>query len=190
MARIAGVKSLYIAPLTMTEGVPSWGTPIEIPQFISFSGSKNFSDFQWYSNDTVENSYKQLTDVSLEITVGNISSKLKAMLTGATYDEETGVYLDSTTDSAQEFALISVLSQLDAGKTGTLNQVYYRCALNVDGIEATTKTDSVTDSQVTITGKAIPLPNGKFGATVDSFDENVNEEVLKGWTTKVFYPEA
>ena len=71
-------------------------------------------------------------------------------------------------------------------QSGTLNQVYYRCKLTVEGVEAETKTDSVTDSQVTISGKAIPLADGRIAATIDSLDEDADAGVVSGWTRTVY----
>ena len=109
----------------------------------------------WYSNDVVEETFKNVVDVDLEIVVGRLSPELRATLMGSKYTNK-GVMVEKSDDVQPEFALIVVLSQMGS-QNGTLNQVYYRCKLTVEGVEAETKTDSVTDSQVTISGKAIPL---------------------------------
>ena len=103
---------------------------------------------------------------------------------GSKYTEK-GVMVEKSDDVQPEFALVVVLSQMGS-KNGTLNQVYYRCKLTVEGVEAETKTDSVTDSQVTISGKAIPLADGRIAATIDSLDEDADEGVVSGWTNSVY----
>ena len=89
MARISGVKFLGIAPITRYEaGVPTYGAVQEIKQFISFNGKKNFSEMSWYSNDVVEETFKNVVDVDLEIVVGRLSPELRATLMGSEYTEE------------------------------------------------------------------------------------------------------
>lgn len=188
MARIAGVKYLGIAPLTYTvDGKPQWGTPVEIKQFVSFSGTKNFSEMNWYSNDVVEETFKGVVDIDLEIVVGRLSAELRSMLMGSEYDQETGVMVEKSDDAQKEFGLIVVLSQMGT-TNGTVNQVYYRVKLTVDGYEAETKTDSVTDSPVTISGKAIPLSDGRIVSTIDSLDPNADPTVLANWKNAVYNP--
>ena len=186
MARIAGVKFLGIAPLTYDEsGNPQYGEVTEIKQFISFSGSKNFSEMNWYSNDIVEETFANVVDIDLEIVVGRLSAKLRSTLMGSTYSESNGVMVEKSDDAQQEFALIVVLSQMGT-TNGTVNQVYYRVKLTVDGYEAETKTDSITDSTVTITGKAIPLADGRSVASIDSLDEHASEDIITNWTKSVY----
>ena len=187
MARISGVKYLGIAEITSyNAGKPTYGAIQELKQFISFSSTKNFSETSWYSNDTVEETFKGVVDEDIEIVVGSLSGDLKAKLSGSTYTAK-GVLVEKSNDEQKEFALIVVLSQLPSG---TLNKVYYRCKLAVEGTEAETKTDSVTDSQVTITGKAIPLADGKMGAVIDSNDTSADATVVSRWTTSVYDPDA
>ena len=137
---------------------------------------------QW--NDVVEETFKNVVDVDLEIVVGRLSPELRATLMGSEYTEK-GVMVEKSDDVQPEFALIVVLSQMGS-QNGTLNQVYYRCKLTVEGVEAETKTDSVTDSQVTISGKAIPLADGRIAATIDSLDEDADASVVSGWTKSVY----
>ena len=56
----------------------------------------------------------------------------------------------------------------------------------MDGVSAETKTDSVTDSQLTLTGRAIPLADGRISCTVDSLDETADSEVVANWTKSVY----
>ena len=188
--RISGVLYLGIAPLLSDNGTddPTWGEVVEIPQFENFSGEKQYSSAEWYSNDRIEMSLKNIASVDFEITVGSLSSELRSMLTGATYNEENGVLVERSDDAQAEYALIVRFSQMSAGASGTYDIVYYRCILSVDNLEAETKTDSINTTSITITGKAIPLRNGAIGASIDSFDENADETVISNWKTAVYYP--
>ena len=64
-------------------------------------------------------SLKNITSVDFEITVGTISAEVRALLTGATYDQETGVLLERSDDAQSEYALIIRFSQMSAGSAGT-----------------------------------------------------------------------
>lgn len=189
--RISGVLFLGIAPLTSDNGItPVWGEVVEIPQFENFSGEKQYSSAEWYSNDRIEMSLKNITSVDFEITVGSLSGELRALLTGATYDNTKGVLVERSNDAQAEYALIVQFSQMSAGASGTYNVVYYRCTLSVDNLEAETKTDSINTTSITITGKAIPLRDGTIGASIDSFDENADSTIISGWTRSVYFPSA
>ena len=188
MARIAGVQYLGIARIDSYDenNLPVYGEVQEIRQFISFSSTKNFSEMNWYSNDIVEETFKNVVDIDIEIVLGKLSNEIKALIMGSTYTE-TGVMIEASNDAQQEFAVIVVLSQMGT-TNGTLNYVFYRTKLTLEGVEAETKTDSITDSQLTLSGKAIPLANGRIASSIDSLDEKADETVITNWTKDVYMP--
>ena len=186
MARIAGVKSIHIAKIESYDegGKPVYGEVKELKQFISFSSTKNFSEMNWYSNDIVEETFKTVVDMELEIVLGKLDNETKGLIMGSQYTEK-GVLVEKADDAQAEFAVIVVLSQMGT-TNGTINQVFYRTKLSIDGLSAETKTDSVTDSQLTLTGRAIPLADGRISCTVDSLDETADAEVVANWTKSVY----
>ena len=186
MARIAGVKSIHIAKIESYDegGKPVYGEVKELKQFISFSSTKNFSEMNWYSNDIVEETFKTVVDMELEIVLGKLDNETKALIMGSEYNDK-GVLVEKADDAQAEFAVIVVLSQMGT-TNGTINQVFYRTKLTMDGLSAETKTDSVTDSQLTLTGRAIPLADGRISCTIDSLDETADSEVVANWTKSVY----
>lgn len=184
MSRIAGVKYLGIAPINKSTGRETYETPIELKQFISFSATKNYSETSWYSNDQTEETFNAIVDEDIEIVLGHLSGDLRAKLSGANYDSK-GVMTEKSDDEQPEFGLIVVLSQLP---TGTLNKAYYRVKLKVEATEGETKTDSINDSTVTLSGKAIPNSEGIICRTIDSTDEDADTTVVTNWTKNVYVP--
>lgn len=184
MSRIAGVKYLAIAPINKSGGRETYETPIELKQFVSFSATKNYSETSWYSNDQTEETFNAIVDEDIEIVLGHLSGNLRAKLSGATYDAK-GVMTEKSDDEQPEFGLIVVLSQLP---TGTLNKAYYRVKLKVEATEGETKTDSINDSTVTLTGKAIPNSEGIICRTIDSTDTAADTTVISNWTNAVYVP--
>lgn len=184
MSRIAGVKYLGIAPINKSGGRETYETPIELKQFVSFSATKNYSETSWYSNDQTEETFNAIVDEDIEIVLGHLSGDLRAKLSGANYDAK-GVMTEKSDDEQPEFGLIVVLSQLP---TGTLNKAYYRVKLKVEATEGETKTDSINDSTVTLTGKAIPNSEGIICRTIDSTDATADATVVTNWTKKVYVP--
>ena len=182
MSRIAGVKYLAIAPITRPSGKEVYGSPIELKQFISFSATKNYSETSWYSNDQTEETFNAIVDEDIEIVLGHLSGELRAKLSGANYDAK-GVMTEKSDDEQPEFGLIVVLSQLP---TGTLNKAYYRVKLKVEATEGETKTDSINDSTVTLTGKAIPNSEGIICRTIDSTDTTADATVISNGTSAVY----
>ena len=190
MARIAGVQYLGIAKIESynESNLPVYGEVQEIRQFISFSSTKNFSEMNWYSNDIVEETFKNVVDIDVEIVLGKLSNEVKALIMGSTYTDD-GVMIEASNDAQQEFAVIVVLSQMGT-VNGTLNYVFYRTKLTLEGVEAETKTDSITDSQLTLSGKAIPLSNGRIASSIDSLDANADATIIAGWKNSVYMPES
>ena len=184
MSRIAGVKYLGIAPIKKSGTRETYETPIELKQFVSFSATKNYSETSWYSNDQTEETFNAIVDEDIEIVLGHLSGDLRAKLSGATYDTK-GVMTEKSDDEQPEFGLIVVLSQLP---TGTLNKAYYRVKLKVEATEGETKTDSINDSTVTLSGKAIPNSEGIICRTIDSTDTTADDTVVSNWTTAVYVP--
>ena len=189
MARIAGVQYLGIAKIESynESNLPVYGDIQEIRQFISFSSTKNFSEMNWYSNDIVEETFKNVVDIDVEIVLGKLSNEVKSLIMGSTYTDE-GVMIEASNDAQQEFAVIVVLSQMGT-VNGTLNYVFYRTKLTLEGVEAETKTDSITDSQLTLSGKAIPLANGRIASSIDSLDSKADATVIENWTKQVYMPQ-
>lgn len=169
MARIAGVKSLHIIPITNSSAtstdIATYGTLEELTQFISFSGSLSRAESAWYSNNKTEESFSSITGAELEAVVGKLSPAQKAKLSGATY--ASGVMTRRSTDRQAEFGVLVVYELMGAGG-GQYAELYCRTKLAIDTIEGETKTDSVTDSPVTISGIAAPLPGGQV---VVSFED-------------------
>ena len=184
MSRIAGVKYLAIAPINKSGGRETYETPIELKQFVSFSATKNYSETSWYSNDQTEETFNAIVDEDIEIVLGHLSGDLRAKLSGANYDAK-GVMTEKSDDEQPEFGLIVVLSKLP---TGTLNKAYYRVKLKVEATEGETKTDSINDSTVTLTGKAIPNSEGIICRTIDSTDTTADATVISNWTNAVYVP--
>lgn len=184
MSRIAGVKYLGIAPINKSGGRETYETPIELKQFVSFSATKNYSETSWYSNDQTEETFNAIVDEDIEIVLGHLPGNLRAKLSGANYDAK-GVMTEKSDDEQPEFGLIVVLSQLP---TGTLNKAYYRVKLKVEATEGETKTDSINDSTVTLTGKAIPNSEGIICRTIDSTDTTADATVVTNWTKAVYVP--
>jgi phi13 family phage major tail protein len=189
MARIAGVQYLGIAKIESYDenNLPVYGDVQEIRQFISFSSTKNFSEMNWYSNDIVEETFKNVVDIDVEIVLGKLSNEVKSLIMGSTYTED-GVMIEASNDAQQEFAVIVVLSQMGT-VNGTLSYVFYRTKLTLEGVEAETKTDSITDSQLTLSGKAIPLANGRIASSIDSLDSKADTQVIANWTKSVYMPQ-
>lgn len=188
MARIAGVKRIAVAKIKKigaTLAETEYEAPIVLPNLISFSGSENRSSTSWYSGDLVEETFENVVGYDLEFQLGTISNRMKALLTGAQINTAGTRSITNSNDVQPQFALIVELAQLGENATHPLEQVYYNCKFSVDTIEGETQTDSVTDSPVTVTGKAIPLPTSgsEIMAEADGYDAAASTAV-SGWFTK------
>lgn len=188
--RVAGVKRLAIAPLTYNEitGAPEWGEVTEIPQFMGVTSSEEQETLQWYSNDGVEFMASNTSSVELEVKLGYLTTKLKSLMTGATLDTK-GVLIKKSDDIAPEYALL-VQKTLLGNESGVLNEVYYRVKFSIPESEATTKTDSIEDSPITVIGTAVALADGRIMAAVDSTDTGIDTTVINNWFESVYTTSA
>lgn len=176
MARITGVIDAKLAKITSygTDGAPVYDKDnvYTLKQFISFTGTKNTTSTQWYSNDTVEETFASIVDYDLELVLGDIDPELEAEINGSDYDTTTKVLTEKSNDVQPEFGLILCLSKSPKGR---VFKKYPRCTFTVSTEEAETKTDSISDKTRTLTGKAIPCADGTTCQTKVT-DTNVNTD--------------
>lgn len=176
MARITGVIDAKVAKITSygTDGTPVYDKDniFTLKQFISFTGTKNNTSTQWYSNDSVEETFASIVDYDLEIVLGDIEPKLEALMNGSDYDETSKVLTEKSNDVQPEFGLIVCLSKSPKGR---VFKKFPRCTFSVSTEEGETKTDSITDKTRTLTGKAIPSGDGVTCQTKVT-DTNLNTD--------------
>lgn len=169
MARAIGIKNLKYALITKgPDGAIKYGTPTAIPKVISVNISDEYNSYTFYSEDTVEESNGKLVSSEIEIEVGYLEGALKAILTGANFDEETGKLTRNSADVSPMIALMFEITKSEGAKSDF--RCLLNCAVRIEESENTTTEDGVESNNVIIVGTATPDADGDIDYQVFNGD--------------------
>ena len=163
-----GLKNVYYAPITLTNNVPSYATPVHIPGAVNLTlspvGEKvKFAadDMEDYFAENVNNGY----DGSLEMAL--IPDSFRTDILGDTIDDN-GAIIENANATVKRFALMFEFDG-DAKKT---RHVLYNVLANRPNIEGTTRSSTKEPKSETLEVEARPAAD----------TSNVRAKVLQGNT--------
>ncbi|MDD4292165.1 MAG: hypothetical protein PHX51_08055 [Clostridia bacterium] len=145
---LKGFKDLHYIPIsanTATTYTP--GTAVALAGAMSLSRSDTRNDVKIYADDGLYLSDSDFSEAKLDIEIAGISLADIAAFTGATYNSETSVLDELTTDSAPAVAL-SFAAALAEGE-GYRAFCYYNCKCS--GIKSDAKTAGQSTEASTVT---------------------------------------
>ena len=165
MSRIIGVRDLYFAKLTKDDNIgATWSTPERVPSLVNLSISDTVESSNFYSDDTVEQSFSKTSSKEVTIELGYMTTELEALVTGKTYED--GILIQGADDTPPE---IAIMFRSPKSKGGFRYTCLYKGTLARTESEYATQEDTVESSTVTLTGTFIPLSyNNKMGCVADS----------------------
>ena len=88
MAREVGISRITLFPLTKdVEGQdPTWGAGYRVPWAVNFESSNEYSEGEYYADNIIENSIKQIAKVNVTMEVSSDTPPaLDAKITGKGY---------------------------------------------------------------------------------------------------------
>ena len=163
-----GLKNVYYAPITLTNNIPSYGTPVHIPGAVSTSlspvGEKvRFAadDREDYFAENINNGY----DGSLEMAL--VPDSFRTDVLGDIVDDN-GAIVENANATVKRFALMFEFDG-DAKKT---RHVLYNVLANRPNIEGTTRSSTKEPKSETLEVEARPATD----------TSNVRTKVLQGNT--------
>lgn len=163
-----GLKNVYYAPITLTNNVPSYATPVHIPGAVNLSlspvGEKvKFAadDMEDYFAENVNNGY----DGSLEMAL--IPDSFRTAVLGDTIDDN-GAIIENANATVKRFAL---MFEFD-GDDKKARHVLYNVLANRPNIEGTTRSNTKEPKSETLEIEARPAAD----------TSNVRAKVLQGNT--------
>lgn len=165
--RIIGLKNIHIAEMT-APGV--YDTPIKVAGAKTFNTTNEVSENAFYSDDIMDYYSKNITSMELEIELAYLTPELESKITGKKM--VNGVLISGAEDVASSFAIIYEMTTLKE----PIRRVIYDCVLSKDEQSSSTKTDSVEEQLITLSGKAKPAEDGCFDAVLDRNHIPVGEE--------------
>jgi len=163
-----GLKNVYYAPITLTNNVPSYATPVHIPGAVNLTlspvGEKvKFAadDMEDYFAENVNNGY----DGSLEMAL--IPDSFRTDVLGDTIDDN-GAIIENANATVKRFAL---MFEFD-GDDKKARHVLYNVLANRPNIEGTTRSSTKEPKSETLEIEARPAAD----------TSNVRTKVLQGNT--------
>lgn len=173
MARQIGLKRLGLALLKGdVNGTPQWDKIEIIKQAVEISTTNVYSEYAFYSDDTIEESAKTLTSVEVGITLGYLTNELKAKYLGVKRVAESGFTTVGGTTNAPQVAIVYEITKSNGESD---YKVIYNCKLAIDESTNRTKEDSITGVEVNLTGVGIPCPiTGDIMGEVSTDDNGVD----------------
>ena len=184
-----GLDKLYYAPITLgTDGVETYGTPVQLAKAISAELSVELNEAILYADDGQAESVKEFKSGSLSLNVDELSPANVAALLGAEVDEN-GVLVSRGEDNPT-YVAIGFRAKKANGKYRYF--WLYRVQFAVPGTSLATKGDSITFSTPTIEGTIFQRvkadSKGKHPWKVEITEDGTNTSVISAWYTSVYEP--
>ena len=172
------LKNVHYAVLTVTDGTPSWATPVAVPGAVTLTLDPQGSVEPFYADGIVYYQSVANNGYSGDLEVARMHDQ---MLQDIWKFEMTtdNVLLENANEEPEAFAL---LYQIDGDKNEDF-YCLYNCSGTRPGIGGTTNTETKTPQTRKSTISAVPLPDGKVMARTTSETE---ASVKTGWFKTVY----
>lgn len=183
-----GLSNVYWASLTITDGVPSFGTPTKFPGAVSLSLPPSGDNEKFHADNIDYYTSPGGTGYDGDLEMAYITDDFAAYALGE-IEEEDGVILEEATPTLNPFAL---LFQFEGDKNG-VRHVLYNCTAAKPEIASQTREEGVTPVTTSIPITASGLYNAKKGknlvkARVANTEDTAT--VYNGWNSTVYWPVA
>ena len=177
------LKNVHYAQLTaITNGVPTYGTPIAIPGAVSLSLDANGEPENFYADGGVYYVINNNMGYDGDLELAMIPEDFRIYALGETKDTNNVLIEKSDT----QFAPFALLFEFD-GDVKHIRHVLYNCTASRPNIEGQTNEDTKEVKTETLTIAAVPLPDGTVKAkTGDTTDSTTYE----GWYSAVYLTPA
>ena len=179
--RVVGLKNIHIAKLK-ADG--KYEVPIKLVGAKSVKTTNENNEIAFYSDDIMDYYGNALTAMSIEVEMAYLTPEIEALLTGKEITSN-GAMVTGTSDAQATVAFLYEMSTLDK----PVRRCLYEVILTKSESEATTKTDSIEEKTIKLTGEAKPRSvDGKFDIVMDAnhipdeTDEQFNEAFDKFFT--------
>ncbi len=184
-----GLKNVYYAVVTETDGVITFGTPVAIKGAVNLSLSASGDTNDFYADDvkywtgTSNNGYEGDLEIAL------IPDSFKTDVLGFTQTAEGGI-LETGDEKAKKFALLYEIN----GDAERRRFVDYYCTATRPSAEAATTEDSITPQTDTLSLTTAPMQykasSGDTARMISRYYEGETGSSYAGWFSAVVVPAA
>ena len=179
-----GLSNVYIAPLTVSDGTYTYGSPIAIPGAVNISlsaeGDTNdfFADNVKYFSSTANQGY------SGDLEIAMIPDEIRTAILNETVDSN-GAYTEDASKLPNPFAFGFQIN----GDKKNRRFWYYNCTLTRPANNGATNESSITPQTDTLTINAMPRLSDKKVRTMMELSDT-NATAYNGFFTNVYEPEV
>lgn len=177
------LKNTHYAVLTVTEGVPRWGTPIKVPGAVALSLDPQGEMTPFYADGVVYYYCNNNNGYSGDLEMARFLDQMLIDVWGFVKDETDGVLLEN---SNAEIKAMALLFQID-GDADNQHYCLYNCMGTRPGITSGTNTQSKTPQTQKSTITASPLEDGNIMARTTA---ETSDEVRANWYKTVYQKKA
>lgn len=182
MARV-GLKDLFAFELLKDDdtGV-TFGEPFRIAKAIEATINPQTSEAMLHADDAMVEYFASVTGYDVSLNIDDLKTEVKGKLLGYKTDAD-GVIIEDNELTAKEHAIAFRSLRSDGDYE---YRVLYKVRFAPTEERYQTQGDSVEFQTPTITGKAMALHDGLFGANV--IESETSEAVIEGWFEEPHLP--
>lgn len=173
-----GLKNVHYAPITITDGVVSYGTPVKLPGAVSLVANPTGDKTTFYADDVAyfvanaNNGYEGTLELSL------VPDVFKKDILG-NKEDENGVLFEDSQAIAKDFALLFEF----VGDANATRHAFYNVNAARPNVESTTKGQNIEVKTETIAITASPAVDSGL---VKAKAEPTNTVAYNAWYTTVY----
>lgn len=174
---------VHVAPLTITDGVVSFGAPVKLPGSISLDLSPQGNTVKLRADGIVY--YRSSSNSGYEgnLTLAMVPDWFKREYLGETLDETDKVQVENAEAEPKPFALLYGFKY----DTKQRRHVLYNCMASRAGIKGENKENQKDPDTESLPLSCVPLPGGNVKASTTA---ETPETVYNGWMKAVWQKAA
>ena len=161
--KVTGVTLLHEAPYTISAGVTTYSAPVRILDLEEIKVTDKYADGSNYADNLMNIYTSKVTGADISANLSSLDLKIEADITGKSYANGE---IETTASDIQKG--VALLYQLNFSDGSYENKIYYNCRLRREDYSGKTTADKIDFNGATLTGMALPLPNGKLSYTIAS----------------------
>lgn len=173
------IKNVYFAPLTLTDGVPTWGTPIRMPGAISMDLAAQGEVIKLRADGMDYYVVHGNSGYEGDINFALVPDEFKTQALGEELTTTEKVLIENAMKDGQPFAFLWEFS----GDVKARRHVLYNCTASRPNMTGENKDNQKEPDTESTTITASPLENGDVKA---STTEDTVETVYNSWFTEVW----
>lgn len=177
------LKNAHYAVLTVTDGVPSWATPVKLPGAVALSLDPQGEMTPFYADGIAYYNCNNNNGYSGDLEMARFPDQMLSDVWGFVKDEADGVLIEN---SNAEIKAMALLFQID-GDADNQHYCLYNCMGTRPGISSGTNTQNKTPQTQKSTITASPLEDGNILARTTA---TTSDEVRANWYKTVYQKKA